>query len=57
MIRAMSKQAEVLKLPVAEPHETLEAQRLAESLAKIHADARTRARCYQDETIVPEGGE
>jgi hypothetical protein len=53
----MNNQAEVVKLPVSDPRETPEAQRLEQVLARIHADAREQARRYQDETLVPEGGE
>lgn len=57
IVRTMTKQAEVLKLPVADPRKTPEAERLEATLAKIAADAREQARRYQEETYVPEGGE
>ncbi len=57
MIAAMTTKAEVLKLPEPEPRKAPEARRMGEALAKIRADAREQARRYQDETVVPEGGE
>jgi hypothetical protein len=62
----MNKQASVVVLPVSagrlsdssqEEVEAPEAQRLARVVAKVRVDARERAPHYQDDTVVPEGGE
>jgi hypothetical protein len=62
----MTKQAAVLVLPVSagrlgDPREAVseapEAQRLAQVVARIRADAREQAGHYGEDAVVPEGGE
>jgi hypothetical protein len=59
----MMKQAEVVIFPASSSpdesysREALDAQRLQQVLAKIRTDARLQGRQYQDDTVVPEGGE
>jgi hypothetical protein len=60
---AMMKQAEVVIFPTSVgpdesyAREALDAQRLQQVLARIRTDARLQGRQYQDDTVVPEGGE
>lgn len=62
----MKKQAAVVVLPVSTGRlddsseagvEAPEAQRLERAVARIRADAREQAPRYQEDTVVPEGGE
>jgi hypothetical protein len=59
----MKKQAAVVVLPVStgrlgDSNEAgVEAQRLERVVARIRADAREQAPRYQEDTVVPEGGE